>query len=543
MAKYIKNIKVNGVANLVSTCNDKNIKNITINGVTYTRDFNELDPISLNTRYTDTYMNTVSLTAVDWGTSDNNYGYAQGGYGNFSRANINTGNITLYSNSTGSSSNIKANSITVYSNGRINLTLDCKGPTNTWFNGHVSVQVTSTANFQSDKLGTLIISSLQFPFKSYHTVDRGFGCLLWGDIESPYISPSGVGNPGDVFTPFYNLESAISNAIGSTQTLNQIASGHGSSSGALSYLQSQGYNKGVIVFMPGTIVYLDDIQSIINSGFSVIVLDAPTHEMRIAMQTGTLGSDGEHFIVFLDVSVSSAETFNAMYAFKPDYFETGGIGAILTDPTTVTYINNNNSDWFQSSHFVSSYLTEDATSGSKYGDYKNWNEMIDEWNAMLLTWDSGVAVIDSTYTIYGVNTRRGSSQEKITNVFSNFTAGNGYGLFMSNYGVTSEYDLAALNSEFSYVLMHRKLYEGIAQIVENIKNDIQNVFDGVSSIKDELPDGDTRTLDIYTYSYSPSDTGTDDRVFITKAIPVMFGEGYNSSEVGFDWNGAEDGPF
>ena len=30
MAKYIKNIKVNGVANLVSTCNDKNIKNILI---------------------------------------------------------------------------------------------------------------------------------------------------------------------------------------------------------------------------------------------------------------------------------------------------------------------------------------------------------------------------------------------------------------------------------------------------------------------------------------------------------------------------------
>ena len=64
MAKYLKSIKVSGNDSQVSTCNGKPIKEITINGVTYTRDISKLDPVQCNvSSIYDSY--TVNSTASE----------------------------------------------------------------------------------------------------------------------------------------------------------------------------------------------------------------------------------------------------------------------------------------------------------------------------------------------------------------------------------------------------------------------------------------------------------------------------------------------
>lgn len=520
MAKYIKNIKVNGVTNLVSTCNNKNIKDITIKGTTYTRNSAKLDPIEFTSSSTMS-MNTQASDTSIW-ASNSSSKYVDGMYGNFSSTGS-SATVYLYSNSTGSSSNIKAEVPFVYPSGQVGLKVNCKGP-DAWFNGYASVTVKSTPD-SSDKINlTSTTETLQFPFKSHHKISKGFGCLIWGNADSRFITPNGdSSNPGDVNTPWGQLFNQCSNEFGSGNVINMVDSTVISPAGASSYFRSQGYEEGVIIYLANSFEtnlggYANEIKDAINDGFSVIIVGGAWGDIYYLLLSGviSLPSGDNQFLIFIEPTPSSQFVYQAIYNIVPDVLKIirdEGWCLVSNYALGMTYLRSQDS--FFNNRVVQANFNYGENGGEPTSN-KSWWDIISEAQ----NFQSGI-VFDLTYPMYMIYDKENNFYNEIIAQESSI-ADPDKCLFVSNIGASTEYNIAEKLPAASYLLMDQSAAEYVASVARGIKGYIDG--EDFGSILDSV------------LVRIPSEPGLGNNVIFGVIPPVVMGEGVFAQSVDFDWH-------
>lgn len=522
MAKYIKNIKVNGVANLVSTCNNKNIKDITIDGVTYTRNSAKLDPIEFTSSSTVTMSTQASDTSI-WAT-DSAYKYVEGMFGNFAQTSSSSiPPVYLYSNSTGSSANIKYEILEVTPSGGVGIKLNCKGP-DAYFNGYAPISIVSFPD-SSDRINDYpVYNTVNFEFSSHHKISKGYGCLIWGDSSSNFITPSGnPDNPGDVSTPWGQLFNQCSNKFGSGNVINMVGSTIHSPSGASSYFRSQGYEEGVIIYLAGSFdtdvsAFADEIKDAISNGFSAIIVGGAWGSMYQLLLTGeALPSDDSQFLIFIEPTPSSQLVYQAIYDYDPSVLEmirNQGWCLVSNSALGTTYLNSRYI--FFGGRVVWANFTYGENGGEPTSN-DSWKSIMDDAQSF----DSGI-VFDLTYPMYMIYDTENNFYDEI--ITQSYIAAPDKCLFVSNIGANTEYNIANALTDASCLLMDQSVAEYVASVARSIKGYI----DGEGDV------GDTSSG--VTAIRIPTEVDFGNNVIFEVIQPVVMGEGAFAQSVGFNWD-------
>ena len=173
MAKYIKSMKVSGDSREVRTCNNKNIKNITVNGVTYTRNVDLVDDISFTGGTLSLYDSDTSESASTT-VSDAITRTLVNGMGNYSLVSSTVNKI-----STPSGGSVSASADV--SDGKITYQVSGRGSFGT-YTGTIEAVVRSTGKAMSDNSSILTDRSIDKTLTASYT-------LKLTKKEAPLVPP------------------------------------------------------------------------------------------------------------------------------------------------------------------------------------------------------------------------------------------------------------------------------------------------------------------------------------------------------------------
>lgn len=516
MAQYIKSITYSNGAT-VNKVGSGSVAmgyplNITVNGETYTRDPGQLDSITANTSTLSSRKTTASST-VAWASNTASF-RVTGAYGNFSSMYSATQNLPIQL-SIGNSSNIYAR-MNLSSAGIAKITFYCRGNTSNFSGRLAPLYVSSTAE-SSDPVnnGQAIQKSLVVSFNVSHSVDKGYGIMLWGNSQSPYINPGSSSASLDLTTPLGNLIKDAHNRFPGN-VVDEVTN-HNSVEGALDAFIGAGYDEGVVVFMPG--VYrstfnINYILSLIANGFDVIILDKPDLTAISVLESNDIVESSDRRLIFLELYPNTPNTYHSIYQLG-EYQEYGAILSNVQDPS---YLNTES---HLQNRIVDFNITE--TSGS-------WSTTLNNFLDACSTYSNPPAlhIIDITNPMYMVYTSLGS--ESITPVVGfegNVAPLPENAVFISNIGVIEEQEL--LSSDYSSAILVNP-----------------DAGDNILEVISYLSTGGGSPNDIGFFQDSPEQSLDSPGVLFAFVQPLTTGSMFDSGMLTVDWSSTDvntDNPF